>query len=421
MLTTLLQSYKFQFDHVSFGANNSIIAFLISLCFIFLLFFENGECRESVLIKDSQLQSVVRNKVNANGSFLNHQGLKNITVLRADHRNISNIEGLQLLTNLIVLDLSGNNISDITPLKSLIKLKSLLLNDNRIVTVESLKNHSRLKKLDLSNNYINNIDPLYLLENLEALDLRHNLISSIKTLRQLKKIPSELYLHGNPITSTIPLEQYYKEIRLTGLNPSLHNYNSHRQLLINEVMASTSNVVNGEKQISSDWIEVYNAGNKLVNLNGFGMSDEINNPFLWRFPNVSIAPDEHLLIWASGYWDISSKQNLHTNFKINRNGEPILLTDPNGNVVDAIRVPSSHRNMSFGRRTDGSNEWVYFENPTPNSSNNHLHFSYEAGFYTDTLLLKLTTPKKNTKIYYSIDGSIPDENSKIYRHPIRIY
>lgn len=421
MFTSRLQSYKFKCSHECFGGTKLTYAFLIGVCVLFSLFIDKtGESSESVIFKDAQLQLIVKNSVNANGRIFCHQSLKDITILRANHRDISDIEGLQLLTNLVLLDLSENNINDLTPLSNLVKLECLFLNGNKIETVEPLKNLLGLRKLDLSHNDIKNIDSLYSLDHLERLDLRHNLISNIKTFRQLKKIPGELYLHGNPIVATIPVEQYYKEIRLTGLNPSLHGYNSHQQLFINEIMASASNLVINEKHTSSDWIEIYNAGKEPVNLKGFGLSDKINHPFRWKFPPVLIAPAGHLLIWASGNWDISHNNNLHTNFKIKRNGEPILLTDPSGNVVDAIRVPPSHRNISFGRRIDGNHEWIYFRNPTPSSSNDQLYFSHEAGFYSDTLLLKLRSFINNAKIYYSLDGSTPNENSIIYQEPITI-
>ncbi|SVB90909.1 uncharacterized protein METZ01_LOCUS243763, partial [marine metagenome] len=45
---------------------------------------------------------------------------------------------------------------------------------------------------------------------------------------------------------------------------------------------------------------MHNRTDAPVNLDGFGLSDDPAEPFKWRLPNVAMAPDEHLLVFASG-------------------------------------------------------------------------------------------------------------------------
>lgn len=71
-------------------------------------------------------------------------------------------------------------------------------------------------------------------------------------------------------------------------------------IVINEFMASNGETVVDEDGESSDWIELYNAGQDAVNLNGWGLSDDPAQPFLWTFPNIVMEPSEYLLVWASG-------------------------------------------------------------------------------------------------------------------------
>ena len=47
-------------------------------------------------------------------------------------------------------------------------------------------------------------------------------------------------------------------------------------------------------------------------------------------------------------------------------------------------------------------------------------FSHESGWYKNKFNLSLSTKEPDAKIYYTLDGSIPDENSLLYTGPISI-
>ena len=72
------------------------------------------------------------------------------------------------------------------------------------------------------------------------------------------------------------------------------------QVVINEIMSSNSTTFYDSYGDTPDWVELYNNGNADVNLSGYGLSDNMEEPFKWTFPNVTIAPDSYLLILASG-------------------------------------------------------------------------------------------------------------------------
>ena len=73
-----------------------------------------------------------------------------------------------------------------------------------------------------------------------------------------------------------------------------------QNLYINEVMASNQNVIADEDGSYEDWIEIYNMGDQAINLEGYGLSDNYDQPFKWVFPDYIIDPGEYLLVWASG-------------------------------------------------------------------------------------------------------------------------
>ncbi|MCK5078056.1 MAG: lamin tail domain-containing protein, partial [Calditrichia bacterium] len=72
-----------------------------------------------------------------------------------------------------------------------------------------------------------------------------------------------------------------------------------QNVVINEVMSSNSFTIIDEDGDYPDWIELYNYGTTPIDLNGFGLSDDITEPLKWTFPQVTIQPDDYLLLFAS--------------------------------------------------------------------------------------------------------------------------
>ena len=59
-------------------------------------------------------------------------------------------------------------------------------------------------------------------------------------------------------------------------------------------------VLQDEDGDSPDWIELKNHSSAEVDLNGWCLSDDAADPRKWALPNETLAPDERILIWASG-------------------------------------------------------------------------------------------------------------------------
>lgn len=201
------------------------------------------------------------------------------------------------------------------------------------------------------------------------------------------------------------------------------------QVVINEVQSSNANTIFDEDGDANDWIELYNTGESSVNLSGFGLSDNYNNIYKWEFPSVSISSGGYLLIWASGKDRASSTGELHTNFSISREGEEIILTDPNGNRWDEIPPTEIPRGISYGRFPDGGSQFYYFDNPTPGASNSEPGsnqnlsspvFSHDGRQYSEPFELSLSS-EEDADIYYTKDGTEPTtENGLRYTAPITI-
>jgi len=78
------------------------------------------------------------------------------------------------------------------------------------------------------------------------------------------------------------------------------NIFSQATIRINEVMTSNGWTIKDEYSDNSDWIELYNYGNKPINLRDFRISDRDNFDKAYILPDTIIQPNEYILIWASG-------------------------------------------------------------------------------------------------------------------------
>ena len=193
---------------------------------------------------------------------------------------------------------------------------------------------------------------------------------------------------------------------------------------INEIMTSNGSVCQDEDGDYSDWIELYNAGEESVSLEGFGLSDRKDQPGLWKFPDISMEPHSYLVIFASGKDRAKEGRELHTNFKLSSRGEGIYLSDDNGRLLSEVQVEEGRFDRSYGR-TGEQDAYAWLSASTPGEKNTDqkdialrssagVEFSYPAGYYDDTVYLELWSDEAEGKIYYTTDGSVPDLESFVY-------
>ena len=146
-------------------------------------------------------------------------------------------------------------------------------------------------------------------------------------------------------------------------------------LVINEVMASNTSVIADQNGEFDDWVELYNNNNFSINLNGYYLSDNENDLLKWSFPNVSIAPNSYLIVWCDTAG--SSQTGLHTNFRLSSDQEEVYLTDPLGNIIDAIHYVNMPSNISFSRVPNGIGPFVNQESTFSSSNNNISNINEE--------------------------------------------
>jgi len=221
------------------------------------------------------------------------------------------------------------------------------------------------------------------------------------------------------------------------MNVSLLDFDKEHikyELFINEIMTNNRSSIRDDEGDFEDWIEVYNKGDIAIDLNGFGLSNDPKQPFLWTFPNTIIEPKSFCIVWISGKNKSNSDNPLHTSFKFSSKDKVIMLTAPNNNWSDIFVLEPIEENISYGRRSDGTSELYGFDEGTPGKSNTNdilingpnakrvesPFFSHNGGFYTESFNLILKINDVNAEIYYTLDGSIPTKETHHYTEPILI-
>lgn len=137
------------------------------------------------------------------------------------------------------------------------------------------------------------------------------------------------------------------------------------RIYINEFLASNKSILADEAGQYDDWVEIYNDEDTTVKLQGYYLTDALNNPTKWTFPNVNIPPKGYLLIWCD---NDTSQGILHANFKLSASGEQLGIFSLEKKIIDTLTYGVQKSDTSYGRFPDGSSNWKFML-PTPGSKN----------------------------------------------------
>ena len=198
-------------------------------------------------------------------------------------------------------------------------------------------------------------------------------------------------------------------------------------IIISEIMIGNTNTLEDNFSETPDWIELYNPTQERIFLGDYFMSDNPGNLQLWRFPeDFFIDPGEYLLVYASGKDQVTGS-GIHANFSISSEGEPVILSDKDGNILDTCVLAPMPYDVSYGR-TGQDMTFQYMPYATPGEANGLGWSSFtpdplllqEGGIYAEASVIALEVPE-GAQVYYTIDCTEPTENSQLYQGPFQIY
>ncbi len=191
-------------------------------------------------------------------------------------------------------------------------------------------------------------------------------------------------------------------------------------LIINEVMSSNNTYLPQNGGNYYDFIELYNNSDKTIKLSNYTITTDVDNINLYQLEDKELKPGEYYILMASGNINNSNSSYKHANFKISPTESLYLYK--NGEIIDSIFISNIPKGYSYGRNDDG---FYYFKSPTPGKKNSlgvdaiayTPTFNTKPGIYNDVENLTIEINGSGT-IYYTLDGSEPTTNSKVYNSPL---
>mgnify|MGYP001239893223 CR=1 FL=1 len=149
------------------------------------------------------------------------------------------------------------------------------------------------------------------------------------------------------------------------------------RLLINEVMARNETITCFERD-GPDWVEIYNADDRPLRLEGYTLSDNIDRPKKYRFPAALWLPaGEFLVVTLAGpdqddafyEYDPAMPFQLRADFALNDDRDTVFLFAA-GRQIDRMVVRNLDADTTVGRYPDGGASIGRSFAPTPERPNN---------------------------------------------------
>ena len=196
-------------------------------------------------------------------------------------------------------------------------------------------------------------------------------------------------------------------------------------LLISEVMPSNASYLMQPDGKCYDWVELLNNSDEPLNLKDFALTDDPSYPELFVLPDRVLEPGERIVVICSGNTDLGGN-TIYVPFTLSREESWVYVTKLSGGFSDYIHIYDVPYQGSVGR-VSGENGTYYFTKPTPGTENGTGVAFISAtptlvtpdGVYNgvDSVDVVLTG---TGEIRYTLDGSLPTADSKLYTEPISL-
>ena len=206
-------------------------------------------------------------------------------------------------------------------------------------------------------------------------------------------------------------------------------------LVINEVLVKNERYLPSYYWGLSDIVELKNVSDTEINLADYAISDR-KTERRCALPDQILAPGELFLLFCCGEERDTGGKQYYVPIALNALEDRLFLYGPDGMPVDYMTLRDIPDGGSFGR-VMGERGRFYFASPTPGEENGEGKrfvsarpvVSVEPGVYEDpetvltvelSILAEPAADASKTRIYYTLDGTLPDESSVLYTDPVVI-
>ena len=146
---------------------------------------------QTVNIPDANLRNAINEALKkAPNLQITAEDMQTLTELRAENRDIQNLNGLEAATNLEFLWINNNSISDVSPLSGLVSLRKLNISRNQISDISPVAELKNLQWIDVGENSVTDLSPLADLIKLEWVGAGQNPVADLTHLSGLMNLRS---------------------------------------------------------------------------------------------------------------------------------------------------------------------------------------------------------------------------------------
>ncbi len=193
---------------------------------------------------------------------------------------------------------------------------------------------------------------------------------------------------------------------------------------ISEIVASNTKHFAGPYGTYHDFVELHNRGNSEIDLTGYYLSDDPEEPRKGSLDGLKIPAGGYVTVILSTEGTNIPKGHISVPFALAAAGETVTLSKGD-EIIDSAAFQSLGTNTSFGR-PDGSDGFYVLSSVTPNSKNSAKApksavaptSTLPQGVYKkDSVTVEL---KGEGAIYYTLDCTEPTAASKLYTGPITL-
>lgn len=186
-------------------------------------------------------------------------------------------------------------------------------------------------------------------------------------------------------------------------------------VMINEVSAVSKT---DDPTSPTDWVELHNTTDTTIDLTGYRLTDNIKEEgFVFR--DTRIPAKGYALLYCDS--DLALSDSKYAPFSIGKDGDDLYLFSPDGICCDRFNGGKQRFGITSGRSESTTDPRVFFSEPTPGTENAVACTGYAVtptiqalgGYCKVGTTVTITVPQGST-VYYSLDGSVPNEKSLVY-------
>lgn len=178
-------------------------------------------------------------------------------------------------------------------------------------------------------------------------------------------------------------------------------------LVISEACTVNDKGLLGDPMNTADWLELQNTGRESISLEGYYLSDDMDEPRLYPLSGTL----------EGGACLLIPLREDKAPFVLSSSGESVYLSNESGAICDILNIPYLPADCSYGKE---EGKCLYYAQPTPGKANSggsesicsQPTVSVPSGWYDEPFSVTLSG---EGEIYYTLDGSLPTRRSLLYQ------